>query len=217
MVCPSADRHPDERANGFDGLYDAHQRTLHAFLLGRTGDPELALDLLQEAFVRAWRNLDLLLSLDPARQRAWLFATARNLVVDQYRGRATRTAAQDALVATLDTADQTSDGPERIVERDRELRLVDEAIRRLPEPLRTVLVLQVLDERTSAEIGELLGRPAGTVRYQISQARKRLAQELSLLDAAPDLAPDATALVHQSDQVQQRGSARRPDPVQQEV
>jgi RNA polymerase sigma-70 factor (ECF subfamily) len=86
----------------------------------------------------------------------------------------------------MDEADQTSDGPERIVERDRELRLVDEAIRRLPEPLRTVLVLQVLDERTSAEIGELLGRPAGTVRYQISQARKRLAEELRALEAAPD-------------------------------
>jgi RNA polymerase sigma-70 factor, ECF subfamily len=53
-----------------------------------------------------------------------------------------------------------------------------------------VLVLQVLDERTSAEIGELLGRPAGTVRYQLSQARKRLAVELRLLDAAPDATLD---------------------------
>jgi RNA polymerase sigma-70 factor, ECF subfamily len=197
VVSPSADSHADERAAGFDDLYDAHRRTLHAFLLGRTGDPELALDLLQEAFVRAWRNLDLLLTLGSARQRAWLFSTARNLVIDQYRGRATRAAAQDALVASLDAADQTSDGPERIVERDRELRLVDEAIRRLPEPLRTVLVLQVLDERTSAEIGDLLGRPAGTVRYQISQARKRLAEELRLLEAAPDPVPDPTTLVHQ--------------------
>ena len=197
MVWPSADSHPDEREASFDGLYDAHQRTLHAFVLGRTGDPDLALDVLQEAFVRAWRNLDLLLALGPARQRAWLFATARNLMIDQHRGRATRTAARDALVATMDVADQTSDGPERIVERERDLRLVDEAIRRLPEQLRTVLVLQVVDERTSAEIGELLGRPAGTVRYQISQARKRLAEELRLLEAAPERAPDATTLVHQ--------------------
>ena len=182
---------PDEREAGFDGLYDEHQRTLHAFLVGRTGDPELALDLLQETFVRAWRNLDLLLALASARQRAWLFSTARNLVIDQYRSRASRTAAQDALIATIDPDDHFADGPERVVERDRELQLVDEAIRRLPEQLRTVLVLQVLDERTSAEIGELLDRPAGTVRYQISQARKRLAEELRLLEAAPDLDRDA--------------------------
>ena len=187
MVRPGADRHPDEREASFDRLYEAHRRTLHAFLLGRTGDPELALDLLQEAFVRAWRNLDLLLALPSARQRAWLLSAARNLVVDQYRRRATRAAAHDALVAATQPADQLSEGPERIAERDRELRLVDEAIRRLPEALRTVLVLQVLDGRTSAEIGDLLDRPAGTVRYQISQARKRLAEELRLLEAAPDL------------------------------
>jgi RNA polymerase sigma-70 factor, ECF subfamily len=196
----AADSQRNDREAGFDGLYDEHQRTLHAFLLGRTGDPELALDLLQEAFVRAWRNLDLLLALESARQRAWLFATARNLIVDQYRGRSTRTAAQDALVATLDASHQTSEGPERIVERERELRLVDEAIRRLPEQLRTVLVLQVLDERTSAEIGELLDRPAGTVRYQISQARKRLAEELRRLESGPDFASHA-ATTHQPDSV----------------
>jgi DNA-directed RNA polymerase specialized sigma24 family protein len=42
-------------------------------------------------------------------------------------------------------------------------------------------VLQVLGNRTSAEIGELLGRPAGTVRYQIAQARRRLADELQVM------------------------------------
>jgi RNA polymerase sigma-70 factor (ECF subfamily) len=187
MAWSSAGRPADARERAFDGLYAEHQRTLHAYLLGRTGDPELALDLLQEAFVRAWRNLEMLLTLTAARQRAWLLATARNLTIDQYRGRATRATAQEALVATLDSADQVSEGPERIVERDRELRLVDVAIRRLPEALRTVLVLQVLDGRTSAEIGELLDRPAGTVRYQLSQARQRLAEELRLLEAAPDL------------------------------
>ena len=196
MAWASVNNRADDREAGFDGLYDEHQRTLHAFLLGRTGDPEVALDLLQEAFVRAWRNLDLLLALAPAQQRAWLFSAARNLVIDQHRGRATRTAAQNALVATIDPDEQLAEGPERIVERERDLRLIDEAIRRLPEPLRTVLVLQVLDERTSAEIGELLDRPAGTVRYQISQARKRLAEELRLLEAAPDLALQP-GLMHQ--------------------
>ena len=203
MARPPAYSQTAEREAAFDGLYSAHQRTLHAFPLGRTGDAELALDLLQEAFVRAWRNLDLLLALGAERQRAWLFSTARHLVIDQYRGRATRASAHDALVAGLDPAEQTSDGPERIVERERELRLVDEAIRRLPETLRTVLVLQVLDERTGAEIGEKLGRPAGTVRYQISQARKRLAEELKLLEAAPDLAPGAATTVPPADPVHQ--------------
>jgi RNA polymerase sigma-70 factor, ECF subfamily len=168
----------------FDALYEEHRQTLHAFFLGRTSDAELALDLLQEAFVRAWRNLDLLRDLSAPRQRAWLFAVARNLVVDQYRSRAARSAAHDALAATINPSDQVVAGPEITAERDRELRLVDEAIQRLPEELRTVLLLQVVGERTSAEIGELLGRPAGTVRYQISRARTRLADELGRMETA---------------------------------
>jgi RNA polymerase sigma-70 factor (ECF subfamily) len=144
------------------------------------------LDLLQEAFVRAWRNLDTLLTLPTQRQRAWLFATGRNLVIDQYRSRATRTAAHDALQATTDQAALVSESAEHTVEREDELRLVDAAIQQLPEELRTVLVLQVLGEHTSAEIGVMLGRPAGTVRYQISRARKLLAEALRLVDGSAE-------------------------------
>src|SRR6187397_363211 len=102
MTAPSACGHPNGREALFDGLYDDHRQALHAFFLGRTSDPELALDLLQEAFTRAWRSLDTLLPLPSERRRAWLFAVARNLVIDQYRGRAVRTAAHDALVAAAD-------------------------------------------------------------------------------------------------------------------
>ena len=79
MALPSALRSNDEREALFDGLYEAHRQSLHAYLLGRTSDAELALDLLQEAFVRAWRNLDAVTVLPEHRQRAWLFATGRNL------------------------------------------------------------------------------------------------------------------------------------------
>src|SRR6187200_231114 len=191
MVAPFAEMPGGGREAQFDSLYEEHRQALHAFFLGRTSDHELALDLLQEAFVRAWRNLDLLLALPPGRQRAWLFTIGRNLVIDQYRSRAARGAAHDALIASTSPDDQLSEGPETAVERDHETRLVDEAIRRLPEDLRTVLVLQVFGEKTSSEIGELLDRPAGTVRYQLSRARKRLAEEIHLLESSSNrLRPD---------------------------
>jgi RNA polymerase sigma-70 factor (ECF subfamily) len=191
MASPSTFRRPDEREALFDDLYEAHRQTLHAFLLGRTGEPELALDLLQEAFVRAWRNLDTLLALPAQRQRAWLFATGRNLVIDQYRSRATRTAAHDALQAEARPDTLVSESAEHTVEREDEIRMVDVAIQRLPDELRTVLVLQVLGEHTSAEIGVMLGRPAGTVRYQLSRARKLLAETLRLADEGPEAGRDA--------------------------
>ena len=186
MVLPSALRPTDRREALFDDLYTAHRQTVHAYLLGRTGDDELALDLLQEAFVRAWRNLDTLLALPAQRQRAWLFAIGRNLVIDQYRSRATRTAAQDALATEIRHDGPVAESAEQTAVREGEMRLVEEAMLRLPDDLRTVLMLQVLGEHTSAEIGDLLGRPAGTVRYQISRARTLLVEELHLLEAGPD-------------------------------
>jgi len=51
---------------------------------------------------------------------------------------------------------------------------------KLPEDLRTALVLQVMGRLSSSQIGEALGMPAGTVRYRIAMARKRLAELLRL-------------------------------------
>src|SRR3954471_3149233 len=141
MACPTSLYHPGHRSGQrhgqreaqFDVLYQEHQQSLHAFLLGRTSDPELTLDLLQEAFTRAWRNLDMLLGLPSARQRAWLFAIGRNLVIDQYRSRATRAATQGALEAATRLDAVVSESAERTVEREGELRLVEAAMQRLPE------------------------------------------------------------------------------------
>lgn len=159
----------------FDALYAAYHQTLHAYFLGRTGDAELALDLLQEGFVRVWRNMANLEAMPAERQRSWLFAVARNLVIDEYRASATRARTGEALVSI--TEDTSAPADADIVERD-QLRALEAAIRDLPSDLRTVLALQVIGERSSNEIGELLGKPAGTVRYQLAEARRRLRREV---------------------------------------
>jgi RNA polymerase sigma-70 factor (ECF subfamily) len=167
----------------FDALYAANSHALHAYFVGRTSEPELARDLLQEASMRLWRNLDSVRDLPPERQRAWLCTIARNLVVDHYRAAASATATHNAVAAQTRALAPTTAPPAdtQIVARER-LSRVDDAIKRLPDTLRTVLVLQVLGDRTSTEIGELLGRPAGTVRYQLALARRQLAEELQLID-----------------------------------
>ena len=180
---PTDDR--SDRLRLFDRLYATHATALHDYLLGRTGDAEVARDLLQETCVRLWRSIAEVRALAPDRQRAWLFTVARNLVVDVYRARASAEAANAALGQRALAAGA---GVVAAAEADAlaraDLDLLDAAIARLPQELRTVLVLQVLGDRTSAEIGELLGRPAGTVRYQIAQARRQLAAELGLLHSA---------------------------------
>ena len=171
-----------ERERLFDALWDEHRRALHAYFLGRTGDRELALDLLQELFLRVWRSLPNLAGLPPDRRRFWLFSVARNLVTDSYRARSVRSATEVVLDPRLEPPDQASVEPEAVLVDQDQLAALDRAIQRLPDDLRVVLVLHVLGDRSSADIGEMLGRPAGTVRYQLAMARQRLAIELGLVE-----------------------------------
>ena len=164
----------------FDVLYDEHRRAVHAYFLGKTGDTELALDLVQELFLRVWRSLAIVAAVPADRLKYWLFSAARNLVVDQYRARASREAAHLAL--SRERSETEAPPAEREAALREQVRQLDRAIGRLPEEQRIMLVMQVVGGRTSSEIGDLLGKPAGTVRYQISQARRTLAAELRVTE-----------------------------------
>ena len=77
----------DER--GIAAAYTAHGAEIYRFALRGLGDPGAAQDVVQEAFLRAWRYAD---RHDPALSglRVWLFAIARNVMVDQLRAAAAR-------------------------------------------------------------------------------------------------------------------------------
>ncbi|HHX43086.1 MAG TPA: RNA polymerase sigma factor [Chloroflexi bacterium] len=165
-------------ADHFDGLYDRFARPVHAYFLGHTGDDQVALDLMQETFLRVWRHRAELEDMPEERLRYWLFGIGQNLLTDFYRRQAVRS------VVTHSTPEVLEAYPDAGSERSRALREqaldIDAAIARLPEELREVLAMSVLGEMTSGEIGQALGRPAGTVRYQLSQARHALSAMLEL-------------------------------------
>jgi RNA polymerase sigma-70 factor (ECF subfamily) len=148
-------------------LYRRERRPLFAFFWARLGEREEALDLVQEVFARACRHAAGLHRLPASRRRAWLFACARRLTVDRYRRRAVARRA-------VPIPPPPGDGPEAAVERADVLRRLDCAIRLLPDPEREALALVVLGGLTSADAARVLGLPAGTVRYHLFQARRRL-------------------------------------------
>jgi RNA polymerase sigma-70 factor (ECF subfamily) len=160
----------------FDTLFETHRRALYAFHLGRTADAECAADLLQETFVRAWRHIETLRGRSCDEQRFWLFRTARNLAIDHQRR--TPQPAQPLDEETVLPVDNTN--PVHTVEAQELAARVQTAIAQLPVEYRVVLTLQVMGDLNSTQIGQLLARPSGTVRYQINQARRLLAQRLQL-------------------------------------
>ncbi|NLN27614.1 MAG: RNA polymerase sigma factor [Firmicutes bacterium] len=172
----------------FDCIYEAHHAAVYAYLLGRTNDDQAARDLLQEAFLRVWRHIDKTRDMEEDNVRYWLFRIAKNVVIGYHRKQ--RQEEGTALLA-LDEADgaRLAADPSEVYTAREAVQAVDAAIRRLPDELRVPLVMQVLGGMTSTQIGQVLGRPAGTVRYQIARARRLLAEALGTGEKATEALP----------------------------
>jgi len=136
--------------------YTAHGGELYGFAMRSLGDSGLAEEAVQETFLRAWRAGD---RFDPqlGSLRTWLFAILRNVVIDLGRARAARPTVGD-------------EGVEPAVEPLDEALLswqVEEAMRRIGEQHRRVLVETYYRGRPYAEIAEELGVPEGTVKSRV--------------------------------------------------
>jgi len=139
-------------------------------LLGNREDAE---DLVQEAFVRAHRGL--------ASFRAegsfagWLRRIVVHLARDRFRagGREPRRTPLSAAAAVPASGD-----PGATLRRQELTRVVDAALRSLPDPLRVALVLRSLDGLGYDEIAEALGVTPATARTQVMKARRTLTARL---------------------------------------
>jgi RNA polymerase sigma-70 factor, ECF subfamily len=136
--------------------YAAHSGELYGFAVRSLGDAGLAEEAVQETFLRAWRAGD---RFDPkiGSLRTWLFAILRNVVIDLGRARSARPGLARG-------------GVEPAVEPLEEALLawqVEEAMRRIGEDHRQVIVETYYRGRPYAEVAEELGVPEGTVKSRV--------------------------------------------------
>ena len=143
------------------------QRRVYGLAWTILRDADLADEVAQETFVRAWRYAA---GYDPRRGRvaAWVLTIARNLAIDRARMRRIAPADPDVIASRLDLAGQ--DELPDVGERER----VRRALAALPEGQRRALVLAVYAGRTAREIAELDDVPLGTVKTRIRTAMHTL-------------------------------------------
>lgn len=168
-------------SEAFGVLVNRYMRRAYVHALGIVRSREDALDLSQEAFVRAYRARH---TLDPDRAfYAWLYQILRRLCFNFLRDTRTRARLRDAHAADwfVAAAPRPDSNPAREAERAEERRRVSRAIQRLPRREREVLVLKEFEELTYRQIAEALDIPIGTVMSRLYAARKRLAESLDSL------------------------------------
>lgn len=168
----------EQREELFNQIYDRYHSAVFAYLLAHSGDRETAKDLLQEAFLRVWNRVHIFAELEWHESRHWIYRVAKNLVIDHYRRQSAGTRTREKLMADAAQTLAIRSAADMYEIKER-WRAVEQAIGRLPDDLRQVLVLQSVGRMNSTEIGEWLELPPGTVRYRLSMARKRLRQALA--------------------------------------
>lgn len=161
----------DSRA--FGELVEAHQGFAYHVALRAVGNSQDAEDVVQEAFVRAWRSLAGFRI--ESRFRTWLYRIVVNLCYSQLprlRKELNLLAAPNGQEVVPDRS-PTSD-PELRMEDKQVLGKLQEQINQLPGRYQILLLLRHREGCSYAEIAEIMDLPLGTVKTGIHRARKRL-------------------------------------------
>jgi RNA polymerase sigma-70 factor (ECF subfamily) len=163
--------------DAFASLVDVHLARLDAAARLILRDPELARDAVQEALIRAWRDLPGLR--DPERFEAWLHRLTVNSCLDLVRRRRRR--AIEVELSPIDSL-ATSDPSGALADRE----VVDTALRRLDPGHRAVVALHYLLGMPLPDVAAALGIPLGTAKSRLHYALAAMRMSAA---AEPDTAP----------------------------
>lgn len=152
---------------------------LHRFVTRYVGEPEEALDLVQDTYAAAWLSIG---GYDPTRSfGAWLRAIALNKCRDWSRKRRVRRFVRGVIGLDSPEAQAVGDpapGPDAVADDRHRIRRLQAALARLPDSQRAPLLFAVLEGRSHAEIGEIMNLSVKAVELRIARARKALAEDL---------------------------------------
>src|SRR5215469_3314172 len=169
--------------DGFESIVDEYQRRLYGFALRMTGNREDAEEIVQDAFVRAYRALSKMDEAQRAelRLQPWLYTITLNVTRNRLRSKRPTNVALDALAdpdALLNETQEGPDQPEAIIERGTDMALVEQALLQLPMHLRAAATLRFIEGRSHPEIAEILDQPIGTVKSHVHRAVRILRRVL---------------------------------------
>lgn len=170
----------DEAA--FEQLLTQHEKSVYNLCLRMTGNPEDAMDVSQEVFLRVWKNLGSY-QFDAAFS-TWLFRIASNACIDFLRAKKRRNDVSltmqdenDGEDKELAVPDETPLPEEQLLAKEQQ-RAVMKAMSELPPDFREILQLRVVEGLPYEEIAGILDIKVGTVKSRLARARNQLRKNL---------------------------------------
>jgi RNA polymerase sigma-70 factor (ECF subfamily) len=162
-------------ARAFSDLVSLHRDGVVRVVYRMCGDPGLAEEAAQEAFLRVWQHMA---EYQPGRPfRAWVYRIAVNAALDALR-REKPQADLDSIAETQPAPRSAQGDPEGALEDRQRAEQVQRAVMKLPDASRAVLVLREYGDLSYVEIAGALHIPLGTVMSRLNSARGQLRKSL---------------------------------------
>lgn len=161
--------------DAFGVVYDLYHEKIYRFVYLKVPTRQDTEDICAEVFLRAWRELR-----EQKKVRAlqaFLYQVARNLVVDFYRARGVVTESIDEQEVVI--ADRVDLSLEEKMMLKSDMIAVEDALRRLKDIYREVIILHYLNELSIGEVSRIVGKSRGAVRVLLHRGLKALKTLLS--------------------------------------
>lgn len=153
----------------WDALFQRYQLPLYAYVFELIRSEQTALDVVQETFISATRNLASLRNDD--RFGSWLFSIAHRKCIDRWRKSGREEPLESETAETL--PDEVGSPSELLIRREQEAEFM-KLIEQLPPPQRSVLLLHFVEDFSLEDIAGITGAQLGTVKSRIHYAKLAL-------------------------------------------
>ena len=155
----------------FSRIYEAYFDRVYRFIYFRVADNEMAEDLASQVFLKAWENLQRYRPHGPF--LAWLYAIARNTVIDSYRTR--------KQVISLDEAAPIAAQDDKLDDRlqlEFEMQALQRAMQHLTPEQQEVITLRFIADYDTDQIARLMGKSEGAIRALQMRALQALGRAM---------------------------------------
>ncbi len=174
--------------SAFEQLVKIYEKRVYTIAFRMTGNPDDAFDISQEAFLRVYRSIGSFKG--DSKFSTWLYRIVSNLCIDY--SRKSKKISTVPLVVTRDEDEDEVDIPDTRFDPDKELdrrelaRNIEQALSKLSNEHREILLLREIEGLSYEEISEVTALEAGTVKSRIFRARQKLREALIRNGNIPD-------------------------------
>lgn len=157
--------------NAFGTIYNLFYRKIYRYCMYNLNNQELAQDICQETFLKAWKSLPTFSQTSTGTLQAYLFRIAKNLIIDNSRKKKTES-------LELHQNLQSENHFEEVIDTKNNIQKLNKAIATLPEKEKQIIILHYFEQLHGAEIAKIVGIREGALRVRTHRIIIKLKEKL---------------------------------------